>query len=259
MIKVSDLRVAAVQSNIIWQNVEGNLAYLSNLLSPLSGSADVIVLPEMFSTGFTMNPSVVTTKEQEITLLWMKNMAADFSIAVCGSIVFFEKEKYYNRFIWVDEYGNYSFYDKKHLFSFAGEHLHYTPGNEKIIIQYKGWRILPQICYDLRFSESSMNVLGHYDILLYVANFPSARQYAWDHLLISRAIENQSYTIGVNRVGIDGNNHEYGGGSVILSYDGIPLSTAGREEQIITHTLRFDDQMAFRTQFPFLNDIKVFG
>ena len=259
MIKVADLRVAAVQSNIIWQNVDGNLDYLSNLLSPLSGSTDVIVLPEMFSTGFTMNPSVVTTKEQEITLLWMKNMAADLATAVCGSIVFFEKEKYYNRFIWVDEYGNYSFYDKKHLFSFAGEHLHYSPGNEKIIIQYKGWRILPQICYDLRFSESSKNVLGHYDILLYVANFPSARQYAWDHLLISRAIENQSYTIGVNRVGIDGNNHEYGGGSVILSYDGIPLSTAGREEQIITHSLRFDDQMAFRTQFPFLNDIKVFG
>jgi predicted amidohydrolase len=259
MIKVADLRVAAVQSNIIWQNVDGNLDYLSNLLSPLSGSTDVIVLPEMFSTGFTMTPSVVTTKEQEITLLWMKNMAADLATAVCGSIVFFEKEKYYNRFIWVDEYGNYSFYDKKHLFSFAGEHLHYTPGNEKIIIQYKGWRILPQICYDLRFSESSKNVLGHYDILLYVANFPSARQYAWDHLLISRAIENQSYTIGVNRVGIDGNNHEYGGGSVILSYDGIPLSTAGREEQIITHSLRFDDQMAFRTQFPFLNDIKVFG
>ena len=259
MIKVADLRVAAVQSNIIWQNVDGNLDYLSNLLSPLSGSTDVIVLPEMFSTGFTMTPSVVTTKEQEITLLWMKNMAADLATAVCGSIVFFEKEKYYNRFIWVDEYGNYSFYDKKHLFSFAGEHLHYSPGNEKIIIQYKGWRILPQICYDLRFSESSKNVLGHYDILLYVANFPSARQYAWDHLLISRAIENQSYTIGVNRVGIDGNNHEYGGGSVILSYDGIPLSTAGREEQIITHSLRFDDQMAFRTQFPFLNDIKVFG
>jgi predicted amidohydrolase len=104
-----------------------------------------------------------------------------------------------------------------------------------------------------------MNVLGHYDILLYVANFPSARQYAWDHLLIARAIENQSYTIGVNRVGIDGNNHEYGGGSVILSYDGLPLSTADKEEQIITYALRFDNQMAFRTQFPFLNDIKVFG
>ena len=219
MTKVADLRIAAVQSNIIWQNVDGNLAYLSNLLSPLSGSTDIIVLPEMFTTGFTMNPSFVTPKEQEITLLWMKNIAADFSSAVCGSIVFYEKEKYYNRFIWVDENGNYSFYDKQHLFSFAGENLHFQPGIEKIIIQYKGWRILPQICYDLRFSESSMNVLGHYDILLYVANFPSVRQYAWDQLLISRAIENQSYTIGVNRVGIDGNNHEYGGGSVILSYD----------------------------------------
>jgi predicted amidohydrolase len=104
-----------------------------------------------------------------------------------------------------------------------------------------------------------MNVLGHYDILLYVAYFPSLRQYAWDNLLIARAIENQSYTIGVNRVGIDGNNHEYGGGSVILSYDGLPLSTADKEEQIITYALRFDNQMAFRTQFPFLNDIKVFG
>jgi predicted amidohydrolase len=259
MTKVADLRIAAVQSNIIWQNVDGNLAYLSNLLSPLSGSTDIIVLPEMFTTGFTMNPSFVTPKEQEITLLWMKNIAADFSSAVCGSIVFYEKEKYYNRFIWVDENGNYSFYDKQHLFSFAGENLHFQPGIEKIIIQYKGWRILPQICYDLRFSESSMNVLGHYDILLYVANFPSVRQYAWDQLLISRAIENQSYTIGVNRVGIDGNNHEYGGGSVILSYDGLPLSTADKEEQIITYALRFDDQTAFRALFPFLRDIKVFG
>lgn len=259
MIKVADLRIAAVQSNIIWQNVDGNLAYLSNLLSPLSGSTDVIVLPEMFTTGFTMNPSSVTPKEQEITLLWMKNMAYDLSSAICGSIVFFENKKYYNRFIWVDEIGNYFFYDKHHLFSFAGEHLHYTPGHKKIIIQYKGWRILPQICYDLRFSESSMNLLGHYDVLLYVANFPALRQYAWDHLLISRAIENQSYTVGVNRVGIDGNNHKYGGGSVILSYDGLPLSIAEKEEQIITYSLRFEDQTTFRTQFPFLSDIKVFG
>lgn len=259
MNKVIDLRIAVVQSNIIWQNVESNLTHLSNLLSPLSGSTDIIVLPEMFTTGFTMNPSFVKPDEQEITLLWMKNMAADFSSAVCGSIVFYEKEKYYNRFVWVDQEGKFSFYDKQHLFSFAGEHLHYTRGNEKIVIQYKGWRILPQICYDLRFSESSMNVLGHYDILLYVANFPSARQYAWIHLLISRAIENQSYTIGVNRVGTDGNNHEYQGGSVILSFDGSPLSKAGEEEQIVTYSLRFDDQMAFRAQFPFLRDIKVFG
>jgi omega-amidase len=259
MTKVADLRIAAVQSNIIWQNVDGNLAYLSNFISPLSGSTDIIVLPEMFTTGFTMNPSFISAKEQEITLLWMKNLAADFSSAICGSIVFHEKDKYYNRFIWVDENGNYSFYDKQHLFSFAGEHLHYSPGDQKKIIQYKGWRILPQICYDLRFSESSMNVLGHYDILLYVANFPSVRQYAWDHLLISRAIENQSYTIGVNRVGKDGNNHEYAGGSVILSYNGLPLTIAGKEEQIITYSLRFDDQTKFRTQFPFLQDIKVFG
>lgn len=259
MIKVADLRVAAVQYNIIWQNVNGNLAYLSNLLSPLSGSTDVVVLPEMFTTGFTMNPYSITPKEQEITLLWMRNMAYDLSSAVCGSIVFSENKKYYNRFIWVDENGNYFFYDKQHLFSFAGEHLHYTSGSKKITIQYKGWRILPQICYDLRFSESSMNLMGHYDVLLYVANFPAVRQYAWDHLLISRAIENQSYTVGVNRVGIDGNNHEYGGGSVILSYDGLPLSIAGKEEQIITYSLRFEDQMTFRTQFPFLSDIKVFG
>lgn len=259
MTKVTDLRIAAVQSNIIWQNVGCNLAHLSELLSPLSGSTDIIVLPEMFSTGFTMNPSLTSTEEQESTLQWLKSTAANFSTAICGSIVFCEKERYYNRFIWVNQEGKFSFYDKQHLFSFAGEHLHYTPGSEKLIIQYKGWRILPQICYDLRFSELSMNVLGHYDILLYVANFPSARQYAWDHLLISRAIENQSYTIGVNRVGTDGNNHEYGGGSVILSYDGLPLSTAGKEEQIISYSLHFDNQKAFRTQFPFLRDIKVFG
>jgi len=256
---VADLRIAAVQTNIIWQHVKSNLSHLSNLLAKLSGSTDLIVLPEMFTTGFSMNPLCTSSEEQEDTLLWMKSLAADFSAAICGSIIFRDKDKYYNRFIWVDESGSFSFYDKQHLFSFAGEPAHYTPGNKSIVISYKGWRILPQICYDLRFPESSRNIREHYDLLLYVANFPAARQYAWEHLLISRAIENQSYTIGVNRTGIDGNNHLYQGGSAILSFDGTACLKAGNEEQILTCTLSLESQNAFRTQFPFLRDIKVFG
>jgi predicted amidohydrolase len=252
------LRIAAVQSNIIWQNVHSNLSRLSNLLAKLSGSTDLIVLPEMFTTGFTMNPLSISYEDQASTLRWMKNTAAAFSTAICGSIVFYENNKYFNRFIWFDESGNFSYYDKIHLFSFAGEPANYTPGNKRVIISYKGWRILPQICYDLRFPESSLNAPENYDLLIYVANFPAARQFAWDHLLISRAIENQSFTVGVNRTGIDGNRHLYQGGSAILSFDGTPCLKAGTEEEILTYSLNLVSQNAFRTQFPFLRDIKAF-
>jgi len=259
MESLADLRISAIQSNIFWQDVETNLNHLNNLISPLSGSTDLIVLPEMFTTGFTMNPSAISIENQEKTLVWMKECAKQTSSAICGSIIFHENEKYYNRFTWIDAEENLVFYDKQHLFSYAGEHLHYFPGNKRVVIEYKGWSILPQICYDLRFSESSMNVLGNYDLLLYVANFPAARQYAWDQLLIARAIENQAYTIGVNRSGTDGNNHLYHGGSAVLSFDGLPLIKAGKEEQILHYSLNFESQKAFRTQFPFLRDIKVFG
>jgi omega-amidase len=259
MESVADLRISAIQTHIIWQDVDSNLNHFSTLISPLSGSTDIIVLPEMFSTGFTMNPSAISSESQEKTLTWMKVMAKQVSSAICGSIVFYENEKYYNRFVWVDADGNFSFYDKQHLFSYAGEHHHYAPGHKRVIIAYKGWRILPQICYDLRFSEYSMNLLGTYDLLLYVANFPAVRQYAWDHLLIARAIENQSFTIGLNRIGTDGNNHSYDGGSAILSFDGTPLIKAEKEELMMHYSLNLDSQMAFRSQFPFLRDIKVFG
>jgi predicted amidohydrolase len=256
---LADLRVTAIQANLFWQDVDCNLNHLKNLISPLSGSTDIIVLPEMFSTGFTMNPSFISPESQEKTLTWMKETAKQISSVICGSIVFYENEKYYNRFVWVDADANLYSYDKQHLFSYAGEHLHYAPGKRRVVIEYKGWRILPQICYDLRFAESSMNVLGNYDLLIYVANFPALRQFAWDHLLIARAIENQSYTIGVNRVGTDGNNHHYDGGSAILSFDGLPLVKAGKEEQTIHYSLSLESQKAFRSQFPFLHDIKVFG
>jgi predicted amidohydrolase len=256
---LSDLRVSAVQTDIFWQDVNQNLDYLDLLLAPLSGSTDLIVLPEMFTSGFTMNPSAMTSENQEKTLSWLKEKARLFSSAICGSMVFAEENKYYNRFIWVHPEGQWYFYDKQHLFSYAGEDRHYAAGKHSIIIEYKGWWIFPQICYDLRFSESSRNVSGNYDVLLYVANFPAVRQYAWNHLLIARAIENQAYTIGVNRVGIDGNQHRYDGGSVILSYEGVPLLQGGREEQILTYSLNLERQNAFRTQFPFLQDIKLLG
>ena len=199
------INVTLIQSDIIWEDKVSNLKNYQNKISQIE-STDLIVLPEMFTTGFSMNPKDISETMSGETIQWMKSNASKMNSAICGSIIIEEDDKYFNRFIWVNPDGSICQYDKKHLFSFAGEDKNYTAGNEKIIIEYKGWKICPLVCYDLRFPVWSRNS-EDYDLLIYVANWPTKRKLAWKSLLVARAIENQCYVIGVNRVGKDENNH----------------------------------------------------
>ncbi|KAA3632908.1 MAG: amidohydrolase, partial [Bacteroidetes bacterium] len=209
------LRLSIVQDHLAWEQKQQNLKHFSKVLSPLKGETDLIVLPEMFTTGFSMNAEKLAETMEGPTVQWLKKQAADLSAAIMGSCIIRDMGKFYNRLLFVTPEGKTFYYDKRHLFSFAGEHEYYTGGTHRILIPYKGWKIMPQICYDLRFPVWSRNT-DDYDLLIYVANFPDKRRFAWQQLLTARAIENQVYTIGVNRIGLDENGIEYSGDSVCL-------------------------------------------
>lgn len=251
---VSTLSVSLIQFDIYWESPDENLKQLSQLISTLN-QTDVIVLPEMFSTGFSMNPQRFGTDHQEKVITWMQKVAQEKNCAICGSFIFKEKENYFNRFVWVDETNQMIHYNKTHLFSLAGEEKVYQRDiNSAPIIQYKGWKLLPQICYDLRFPESSRNQLN-YDILLYVANWPEKRSSAWNALLKARAIENVAYVVGCNRVGFDNNKIYHVGDSQILSFDGTFLQKSGKDTtQILQDTLHKNHLISFREKFSFLSD-----
>jgi predicted amidohydrolase len=245
------MTITTIQTDIIWENISENLKQYQSKIENLK--SDIIILPEMFSTGFTMNPEKIAESMKGSTVNWMKENSKKVNSAICGSTIIKEKNKYYNRFIWVEPSGKVKYYDKKHLFSFAGEDEKYTPGNSKLIIDYKGWRICPLICYDLRFPVWSRNV-ENYDILIYVANWPSKRKHAWKNLLISRSIENQCYTIGVNRIGSDSNNNLYSGDTSLISALGEILYINSHVEDVYTTTLDKNDLIKIRNKFPVLND-----
>ena len=204
----------------------------------------------MFSTGFYMEPAEIADRNEE-TLTWMKKFASEKNTAVCGSASIYEDEKYLNRFYFVEPNGNYSAYDKRHLFSYSGEDKKYNPGKERVIVQYKGWRILLQVCYDLRFPVFSRNN-EDYDVILYVANWPKSRIDAWQTLLKARSIENQAYVFGLNRIGIDGNNLEYPESSYCFFADGTEVSSTSNN--LVSATLKMEKLEHFRTKFPFLSD-----
>ena len=204
----------------------------------------------MFSTGFSMEPAEIADRNEE-TLTWMKKFASEKNTAVCGSASIYEDEKYLNRFYFVEPNGNYSAYDKRHLFSYSGEDKKYNPGKERVIVQYKGWRILLQVCYDLRFPVFSRNN-EDYDVILYVANWPKSRIDAWQTLLKARSIENQAYVFGLNRIGIDGNNLEYPESSYCFFADGTEVSAT--TNNLVSATLKMEKLEHFRTKFPFLSD-----
>jgi len=210
------ISVSIIQSDIIWEDRLSNLENYQNKINQIE-STDLIVLPEMFTTGFSMNPKDISETMSGETIQWMKANASKMNSAICGSIIIEEDDKYFNRFIWVNPDGSIHHYDKKHLFSFAGEDKNYTSGNNKLIIEYKGWKICPLICYDLRFPVWSRNSEG-YDLLIYVANWPDKRKLAWKTLLTARAIENQCYVIGVNRVGKDTKNYYSGEIHILKTY-----------------------------------------
>ena len=248
------LKTTVIQSNIVWHNAVENRKVFFEKIGSVSNDTDIIILPEMFTTGFTMQPEVVAEEMQGPTTKWMQQVAFKKNAAICGSVVILENNRYYNRFLFVYPSGEIDYYDKKHLFTLAGEHEVYIGGLQKKIINYKGWKICPLICYDLRFPVWSRNV-ENYDVLIYVANWPKPRINAWDTLLKARAIENMCYTIGVNRVGTDANNLKYNGHSAVFNSLGEKiLSSAENKEHTETLILSKNYLDETRRKLNFLKD-----
>jgi len=245
-----ELKAALVQTSLHWENPTANLAMLEEKIAAMEQSVDLIVLPEMFTTGFTMNPAAVAEPMNLTTFKWMRQMAAQTGAVVTGSYVVREGQHYYNRLLWMQPDGEFDSYDKRHLFRMAKEHESYMGGTQRIIKEWKGWRICPLICYDLRFPVWARNVNLEYDLLLYVANWPSVRRQVWNTLLQARAIENLSYVIGVNRVGEDANGIPYAGDSALIDFKGEILLRKSEEEGIFVYTLQKEPLMAFRERFP---------
>ncbi len=250
------LRISTIQADLKWEDSLANLQHFDTFLQSESKEVDLIVLPEMFSTGFTMHPERVAYQAPQ-TIDWMRSKAQEKQAVVTGSIVIEEGGAYYNRLIWMPPNGQFQYYDKAHLFGLAGEDKPYTAGQSVRIFELKGWKVCPMICYDLRFPVWSRNTQG-YDLLLYVASWPVARIEAWKTLLQARAIENQSYVIGVNRVGKDENNYTYSGDSCVVDYAGELIYRATGIEQINTLSLNYDAQQAFRKKLPYLKDQDAF-
>lgn len=253
------IKITLVQYDIAWHNGTANLNFLNDFLDKNISETDIIVLPEMFTTGFTMHPESQAETEDGTALAWMRQTAKKYNSAVCGSLCFTENKTYFNRMFFVYPNGDYAYYDKRHLFSFAKENKHYKAGKRKQIVHYKGFSILLQVCYDLRFPIFSRYTTAEaYDIILYVANWPSIRISAWDALLRARAVENLCYTIGVNRVGTDANNMEYNGHSSLYNMLGEQLYMS--ETQSCT-TLALDKKEieTSRCKFQFLYDADKFS
>ncbi|MDG1805796.1 nitrilase family protein [Flavicella sp.] len=248
------LKVHLIQTDTVWKNITENIENISQKISQITEQADLFVLPEMFSTGFVMEPSEVAEPMDGTAVTWMIDTAKSKDCAITGSLIIKENNKFYNRLIFVHPSGEIEYYNKKHLFSHAGEDKVYTTGTERKIIEYKGWKIAAFVCYDLRFPVWSRNT-ENYHIALYVANWPKTRINAWDILLKARAIENICYTIGVNRIGIDANELEYIGHSQITNPLGnnIKKSTIAVED-IISTTLYKAEILKDRKDFKFLED-----
>jgi len=247
------LQVAAIQSELIWENPKANLEALSLRIQALSNEVDIVILPEMFTTGFTMEPNKVAESMSGATVTWMQEMASAKQAVICGSVIIEEQNKFYNRLLWISPDGNVDYYDKKHLFTLAGEHKAFEGGTEKKIFEYKGWKICAMVCYDLRFPAWARNV-EDYGLLIYVANWPNTRSHHWKTLLQARAIENQCYTIGVNRVGTDANGLVYSGDSAIVDYSGQVLSQASEQPATLQAQLSKTALATFRSKLDFLAD-----
>lgn len=253
------LNVALIQSHLIWENALQNRINFEDKINSIEQNVDLIILPEMFNSGFTMNASEVAETMDGDTVQWMKDMAKLKHTAITGSLVIKENDKYYNRLLFIESDGSTHSYDKRHTFTLAGEHEVYEAGVEKLTLDYKGWKICPLICYDLRFPVWARNK-EDYDLLIYVANWPKVRVDAWDTLLKARAIENMSYCIGVNRVGLDGNNYEYTGHSGAYDVLGKRIDTIpDGKESVELITLDKSHIRHYRNKLNFLNDRDTFS
>lgn len=259
---MSGLIITTIQTRLHWEDKTANLQMLEEKISSIKEKTEVIVLPEMFSTGFSMKPEQLAETMDGETVQWMKRIAAEKKIILTGSIIIKEAGHYYNRLIWMLPTGQHGVYDKRHRFAFAGEDNHYTAGTKRLIASVKGWKINLQVCYDLRFPvwarQQPQLSEPEYDILVYVANWPERRSHAWKTLLQARAIENQCYVVGVNRVGNDGNNIYHSGDSMIVDPLGEVLYTKKEEEDIFTITLDKMNLVTIREKLPFLKDADGF-
>lgn len=274
------LTITTIQTNLVWENKIANLQALEKKINSLEEKTEIIVLPEMFSTGFSMQPQLLAETMDGETVQWMKEVASKNKVILTGSIIIEEAGNFYNRLIWMLPNGQFGSYDKRHLFGFAEEDKFYTPGNKRLIASAKGWKINLQICYDLRFPVWARNrilqtdssteegvstetegndIIPEYDILIYVANWPERRNHAWKTLLCARAIENQCYVIGVNRVGRDGNNINHSGNSLVIDPLGEVLYHMAHDEDISTITLEKEHLQDVRTKFPFWKDGDYFS
>ncbi|WP_114783882.1 amidohydrolase [Botryobacter ruber] len=255
---MKDLTVTIVQTALYWQDAEANRQLFSEKLQTVAPKTDLIVLPEMFTTGFSMEASQLAEEQEGATLAWMRQEAQKHQAVLTGSIIAREGDNYFNRLLWVRPDGSYEKYDKKHLFRMAKEHHTYTAGTAQLVVELKGWHIMPLVCYDLRFPVWSRNRDNSYDVLLYVANWPEPRRLAWQTLLQARAIENLAYVVGVNRVGKDGNNHPYSGDSAIIHPKGHKLLETSYQEGIHTLALSPQELTDFRAAFPAHLDADAF-
>jgi len=252
---MDNLKISLFQGYLFWENIDKNLQNISLRLSGgIREKTDLIILPEMFSTGFTMNAEPLAEQMNGKTMLWMHKISRQFDAVVTGSIIITEGGKFYNRLIWMNPDGTYRFYDKRHLFTMAKENHIYAAGTKKLIVELKGWKILPVICYDLRFPVWLRNVDAEYDLMIVVANWPERRALHWRTLLPARAVENQSYVVGLNRVGHDGNEVYHSGDSTCIGPNGNVIYYKRDEEDVYTLSIIGSEVEKTRRTLPFLKD-----
>lgn len=251
------MKIAIIQPDLYWEDASRNRKNFESKINQIDSEVNLVVLPEMFSTGFTMNAVEVAETMQGETISWLKSLAKQKNFAITGSLIIVENEKYYNRMLFVFPSGEIQHYDKRHLFSLAGEDKFYTNGNKKVIVEYLDWKICLQVCYDLRFPVFARNV-ENYDLLLYVANWPKVRTNAWDSLLKARAIENLSYVLGVNRVGLDANNYEHIGHSQAIDFLGNFILEPQESEAVFIVELDKKIMLETREKLDFLSDKDIF-
>lgn len=252
-----NIKIAVFQYDIEWLDIHRNLQKVESMCKTLNEDVDIVFLPEMFTTGFTILPEELDIKEQRIVIEKLTLLADQYQAAFTGSQPYFDNGNYFNRLFFITPDGKVDFYNKRHLFSFGEENKKYKGGTERKVFEYKGWRLMPEICYDLRFPVWSRNNLD-YDLLYYSANWPSVRNYAWETLLKARAIENQCYVVGINRIGKDGRDLSYIGNSQIISANGEIIEHAGINEKVLMVSLQKELLIRFRQSFPILNDADTF-
>jgi len=251
---MQDLNITFIQADLVWKNHQANLLSFEKQINQITVETDLIVLPEMFNTGFVVQPQEIENDAAEQSLKWMQEMAKNKNAVITASMIVQEADNYYNRLYWVNPNGDFQTYDKRHLFSIGGEHLRFTAGSKPLLVELKGWKIKPLICYDLRFPVWAKNTYHQdryeYDILIYMANWPAARSHAWKSLLVARAIENQAFVVGVNRIGKDGNGTPHSGFSGIIEPKGEWISEEVKDKTSLQSIiLSANDIQAYRNKF----------